>query len=254
MTTHYYEDTFLSSLFSVIHEGGHALYEMGVDPSYDYTPIGTGASTGMHESQSRLFENMIGRREEFINLIYPKIVELFPTQFEGVTAEMLYLAANKSQPSLVRIEADELTYSLHIMVRYELERQLFAGTITTAELPQRWNAMYKEYLGVDVPNDTLGVLQDTHWPGAMFGYFPSYAVGSAYAAQIFATMEKEMDVGAQIKTGNLAPIVEWLREKIHKYGMLKKPQELLEAATGESFNPKYYTDYLIKKYSRIYGL
>jgi len=254
MTTHYYADNLLSSLFSVVHEGGHATYELGVDPTYDFTPLSGGVSTGIHESQSRFFENIIGRSEEFINLIYPKLAELFPEQLKDVSAHELYLAANESKPSLIRIEADELTYSLHIMVRYEAEKRIMSGTITTAELPALWNALYKEYLGVDVPDDAHGVLQDVHWSGGMFGYFPSYSVGSAYASQLYAAMMRDLDVPALVKAGDIRPIVNWLGERIHRFGMFKKPSELLEQACGAPFDPTYYTDYLIRKYSEVFGL
>ena len=254
ITTHYYPESLLSSFYSVVHEGGHATYELNTGDELFGSPLGGGSSMGIHESQSRFFENIIGRSREFIGLVYPKLMELFPEELSGVTEEMLYLAANKSEPSLIRTEADELTYSLHIMVRYELEKQLIGGTLTVAELPERWNALYKEYLGVDVPDDTRGVLQDTHWSGGMFGYFPSYSIGSAYASQIYAAMQKELDVPALVKEGKLQPVIDWLTEKIYRFGCMKKPGELIGNACGAPFDPTYYTDYLKDKYCAIYGL
>ncbi len=254
ITTHYYPESLLSSFYSVVHEGGHATYELNTGDELFGSPLGGGSSMGIHESQSRFFENIIGRSREFIGLVYPKLMELFPEELSGVTEEMLYLAANKSEPSLIRTEADELTYSLHIMVRYELEKQLIGGTLTVAELPERWNALYKEYLGVDVPDDTRGVLQDTHWSGGMFGYFPSYSIGSAYASQIYAAMQRDLDVPALVKEGKLQPVIDWLTEKIYRFGCMKKPGELIENACGAPFDPTYYTDYLKEKYTAIYGL
>lgn len=254
ITTHYFEKDFVSSMYSVIHEGGHALYELNTDDSLWNTCLAEGTSMGIHESQSRLFENNIGRSREFINLIFPKLLELFPEQLASVTAEQLYRAVNRAEPSLIRTEADELTYCLHIMVRYEMEKQLIAGKLSADELPALWNQLMKEYLGVTVLDDAHGILQDTHWSGGMMGYFPSYAIGSAYSAQIMAAMEKQLDVKGLIASGNFAPILSWLTEKIWRYGKEKDPAWLIENATGEPFNPQYYLDYLTRKFSDVYGL
>lgn len=208
----------------------------------------------IHESQSRLYENIIGRSEAFCNLIFPEVKKLFPEQLEAVTAHEFYLAVNKSEPSLIRTEADELTYPLHIMVRYELEKQMFAGEITAKDLPAAWNAKYKEYLGIDVPDDARGVLQDTHWGSGLIGYFPSYALGSAYGAQIVAKMREDIDIDAQIASGSLKGINGWLTEHIYRYGSLYKPAELLEKCVGAPFDPNFYVDYLTEKYRKIYGL
>ena len=253
ITTHYHETSFLSSLFSVVHEGGHALYELNVADELAYTCLGRGVSMGVHESQSRFFENIIGRSEAFAALLFPILERLFPEQMKGRTPHGLYLAANKSEPSLIRTEADELTYSLHIMVRFEIEKRLFAGEVTAADLPALWNALYKEYLGVDVPDARRGVLQDSHWSGGMFGYFPSYALGSAYGAEILARMEREFDVFAAVEHNEIAKINDWLREHIWKFGSLYKPGELMEKVFGAPFDPAYYTNYLKKKYASIYG-
>ena len=254
ITTHYYEHDVASSLFSVIHEGGHAIYDMGYDPRYNGTALAGGVAMSIHESQSRFYENVIGRSLAYVKTIFPKMQELFPQQLEGVTAEMMYRAVNKAEPSLIRIEADELTYAQHIMVRYEIEKQLIAGTLAVKDLPQAWNAMVKEYLGIDVPDDARGCLQDTHWAGGLFGYFPSYALGSAYASQMKAVMEKEIgSVDALVEKGEIAKVTAWLGEHIHWYGCLYTPGELFERSCGK-FNAKYYTDYLTEKFSKLYNL
>ena len=180
--------------------------------------------------------------------------ELFPEQLAGVTAEQMFLAVNKAEPSLIRTEADELTYALHVLVRYEIEKGLFDGSIRAEDLPEVWNAKYKEYLGIDVPDDRHGVLQDSHWAGGNVGYFPSYALGSAYGAQMLAKMKETVDVEGAIRSGDLRPITAWLEEHIWKFGCLMDPIELLEKAVGAPFDPKYFTDYLEEKFTRIYGL
>lgn len=253
ITTHYYEDAMASSMYSVIHEAGHAMYDMGVCDEFAYTCLGNGVSMAVHESQSRFFENIVGRSRAFIKLIAPKLRELFP-ELESADDETLYRAFNESHPSLIRTEADELTYCQHIMVRYELEKALFDGVITAAELPAEWNRLYKEYLGVDVPNDQEGVLQDTHWAEGLFGYFPSYALGSAYGAQLLDQMSKASDVFGEIGKGNLAPVRDWLREHIWQYGSLYTPAMLMEKAFGGAFDASYYVDYLNNKFSDIYSL
>ena len=254
ITTHYHEETPVYSMYSVIHEGGHALYELHSGDELEGTLLSGGVSMSINESQSRFMENYIGRSRAFIELIFPKMRELFPEQLAGVTAEQMYLAVNKAEPSLIRTEADELTYALHVLVRYEIEKGLFDGSIQAEELPQVWNAKYKEYLGIDVPDDRRGVLQDSHWSGGNVGYFPSYALGSAYGAQMLAKMRETVDVEAAIRSGDLRPITGWLEEHIWKYGKLYDPMELLEKALGEPFDPKYFTDYLEEKFSGIYGL
>lgn len=253
ITTHYYEDNLVSSFYSVVHEGGHALYELHTGDDLVGSPLGTGASMGIHESQSRLFENIIGRSKSFIHAIFPTFKEIFPEQLKEVDEDKFYKAVNKSVPSLIRTDADELTYSFHIMVRYELEKRLINGTLSVDELPSEWNKMYKEYLGIDVPNDSVGVLQDTHWAGGMIGYFPSYAIGSAYGAQIIDSMKKDIDVDKEISNGNLKPILDWLTEKIWKYGLVKKPNELIKNACGADFDCHYYIDYITKKINEVYS-
>ena len=253
ITTHYKEDDVSSSMYSVIHEGGHARYELNVDPALDYTCLAGGVSMGVHESQSRFYENIIGRSLPFVQAIFPKMQEFFPEQLSGVTAEEFYKAVNKAQPSLIRTEADELTYCLHVMVRYEIEKRLIGGTLAVKDVPAEWNQLYKEYLGIDVPDDTRGCLQDSHWSGGSFGYFPSYALGSAYGAQMLRNMEQEMDVWGPVSKGDLSGITGWLREHIHKYGGMMEPADIVKNACGD-FDPTVYTDYLTKKYSELYGL
>ena len=254
ITTHYHEFAPTFAMFSTIHEGGHALYELGVEDRYNHTCLTGGASMGIHESQSRFYENIIGRSLEFIELIFPKMQEIFPDQLKNVTAYDLYRAVNKAQPSLVRTESDELTYCLHIMVRYEVEKQLIAGTLSVQDVPAEWNRLYKEYLGVEVPTDTLGCLQDSHWSGGMIGYFPSYALGSAYGAQMKHVMENDLGpIAPMIASGNIAALTAWLGEKIHRFGNFKKPDAIFEDACGK-FDAQYFADYLTEKYSRIYGL
>ena len=254
ITTHYHEHHPTFAVFSTIHEGGHALYELGVEEAYNGTCLYGGASMGIHESQSRFYENIIGRSLPFIELIFPKMQEIFPEQLGNATAYDLYRAVNKAQPSLIRTESDELTYSMHIMIRYEIEKKLIDGSLEVKDVPAAWNALYKEYLGIEVPNDTLGCLQDSHWSGGSIGYFPSYALGSAYGAQMKAVMESQIGtVEEHLKQGDIASITAWLREKIHRFGNFKKPQAIFEDACG-TFDPKFFTDYLTQKYSAIYEL
>ena len=250
ITTHYYENAFASSMYSVIHEAGHGLYDGNTAEDLAYTSAGSASTMAVHESQSRFYENVIGRSRAFVKIIAPEIRKLCPA-LKDYTDEEMYRAFNVSKPSLIRTEADELTYSMHVVIRYEIEKKLFSGEITAKDLPEIWNRLYKEYLGVDVPNDTQGVLQDSHWSGGGFGYFPSYALGSAYAAQLFETMKKDFDVEKEIENGNLEKINAWLREKIWKFGCMKEPGDLMKDAFGE-FDPKYYTEYLKNKYMEIY--
>ena len=254
ITTNYDLHNVASSMYSVLHEGGHALYELNVDPKYDYTILAGGATTGLHESQSRLFENYVGRSRAFIHYLYPTLLELFPQQLNGVTEEEIYRAVNRAEPSLIRTEADELTYSLHIMVRYELEKALMQGTLTVADLPAAWNAKYKEYLGVDVPDDTHGCLQDIHWAMGDMGYFPSYALGSAYSAQAVDDLRKTMDLDAQWAEGNMQPLKDALRSRVWQHGRAKEPQWLVQSLCGGAFDAAHYTNYLKNKYTELYGL
>lgn len=253
ITTNFKADCLASSMYSVIHEGGHALYDMNSDDSMAYTLLDGGVSMGIHESQSRFYENLLGRSRAFVETVYPHMTEAFPN-LAAYTPEQIWRAVNRVEPSLIRTEADEVTYCLHVMVRYELEKRIMAGELAVADLPAEWNRLYREYLGVDVPNDREGVLQDSHWAGGMIGYFPSYALGSAYGAQLLAKMKETVDVDACLRKGDFAPINAWNREHIWQYGCLRKPDELLAAALGGAFDPSYYTDYLEHKFGEIYGI
>ena len=253
ITTNFKEDSFASSMYSVIHEGGHALYDMNSDDSMAYTLLDGGVSMGIHESQSRFYENLLGRSLAFVETVYPHMTEAFP-QLSAYTPEQIWRAVNRVESSLIRTEADEVTYCLHVMVRYELEKRIMAGELAVADLPAEWNRLYREYLGVEVPNDREGVLQDSHWAGGMIGYFPSYALGSAYGAQLLAKMKETVDVDACLRAGDFAPINAWNREHIWQHGCLHKPDELLAAVLGGEFDPFYYIDYLERKFGEIYGI
>ncbi len=254
VTTHYYEDNLFSNIFSVIHELGHATYEQQVNPILDDTTLGGGATMAMHESQSRFFENILGRSYAFWQAHYPKLQEIFKEELKNVTLDDFYQLVNVSKRTLIRTEADELTYPLHIMVRYDIEKALFENKLKVEDLPKAWSKLMKDYLDVEVPSDKEGVLQDIHWAGGMFGYFPTYALGSAIGAQIYSVMQKELDVDAILLQGNTKPINDWLKEHIHQYGGSKTPNEMLLMLMNEKFNPQYYITYLKNKYSKIYNI
>ncbi len=252
ITNHFYEDQPASAVFSAIHEGGHALYEQGIRDDLTQTPAGCGTSCGMHESQSRFYENMVGRSEAFWKPIYGRFQDTFPDVFGEVPLHDFILAINRPQPGLIRIEADELTYNLHIMVRYELEKRLFDGSLAVKDLPAAWADEMEELLGVRPEGDAEGVLQDIHWAQGSFGYFPSYALGNAFAAQILHHLKEIFPVEEMLEEGRLSEITEYLRIHIHQYGGVKTSRELLREITGEDFNPQYYVDYLKEKYRGLY--
>jgi carboxypeptidase Taq len=252
ITTKYHENDLTSSLFSVIHEAGHALYEQNMDEDLDNYSLGDAASMGIHESQSRLFENMIGRSRTFAGVLLPKLRE-YIGGFEDWSEDELYRAVNIARPSLIRVEADELTYCLHVIVRYELEKAMMTGEIQVSDLPGLWADKYEELLGVRPPDFSSGVLQDVHWSIGYVGYFPSYAVGNAYAAQIMDAMRKSADTDGAVVKGDLTPVTEWLKENIHRHGALYEPDELIRRATGKPFDPAYYAEYLRKKYTDLYS-
>jgi carboxypeptidase Taq len=255
ITTRYLEDDVVSALFGTIHEGGHALYEQNISTDLIGTNLCTGTSMGIHESQSRFWENMIGRSSSFWDRYYADLQKTFPGKFDDVSVEAFYKAINEVKPSLIRIEADELTYNLHIMIRYEIEKALFNETITAADLPKFWNEKYKEYLGVEPANNEEGVLQDVHWSSGAFGYFPSYALGNMYAAQMRNTLLQRMpEFEELVKQGNLLPIKEWLIEQIYQFGKSLTPSEIIHQVTGEALNPDYLVAYLEEKYKEIYKL
>ncbi len=255
LTTRYLEGNVRSALFGTIHEAGHGIYEQHINPQFEESVLQSGASFGIHESQSRFLENMVGRSKEFWKYFYPKLQEYFPKQLENMTVDEFYRAVNTVQPSYIRVEADELTYNLHIMLRYEIEKALISGEIEAKDLPEVWNQKMQDYLGVKPSNDTVGVLQDVHWSFGGIGYFPSYSLGNLYAAQILRTIQKDLpDFYNYIENGRFDLIQEWLKEKIHQYGKLYTPNELIAKVTGEELNAEYLVEYLEKKYTEVYGL
>lgn len=253
VTTHYYEDNFISNIFSTLHEGGHALFMQNEPEEFYKNHNSDNMSNAMHECISRFYENIIGRSPEFISFVYPKLMEVMGEDFKDVSEQELYEAVNVAKPSLIRTEADELSYSLHVLIRYEIEKALVNGEIRVDDIPKLWNEKYKEYLGVEVSDDAEGCLQDVHWTSG-FGYFPSYALGNAYGVQILRTMEKELDVFNEVKKGNLDIILNWLKENVFSVASMLDPDEWIKEITGESLNPDYYLDYLEKKYTTIYNL
>ena len=253
ITTHYYVNNFASSIFSVLHESGHALYELALNPKWKYQPIGSPCSYGVHESQSRFYENVIGRSREFWTALMPKLKKTAPS-LTNLGLDQFVAAINRVEPSKIRIEADEVTYNLHIVIRFELERDLFAGKVNVNELPEVWNQKYSEYLDVKVRDDAEGVMQDTHWASGLFGYFPSYALGNLYTGQIRASITKDLpDWRNQVAKGGLSNVNEWLNEKIHTPSNLLDPEELIKKATGKTLNSEAYLSYLNEKYGEIYG-
>jgi carboxypeptidase Taq len=254
ITTHYYEDMFASSIFSVLHEAGHAIYYQNLKQEWMYQPVGTSCSHGFHESQSRFVENIVGRSYEFWSYFLPKLKKLTGKTFMDVYLDRLVHAVNQVKPSKVRVEADEVTYCLHIIIRFNIERDLFAGKITVKELPEIWNQSYTDYLGVKIENDSEGVMQDTHWASGSYGYFPSYALGNIYSGQILATIQKDLpNWRKQIEKGNFEPVKNWLIKNVHSYGDLYDPPELIRKITGKELNVQPYLDYLNEKYSKLYG-
>lgn len=254
ITTRSEADFLNPMLFGTIHECGHALYEMGLNPAYERTALEGGASLAIHESQSRLWENLVGRSLPFWEYFYPRLQEYFP-QLSGIPLETFYKGINKVEPSLIRVEADEATYNLHIMLRFELETALVEGAVQVKDLPEVWNAKMQEYLGITPPNDALGVLQDVHWSNGYLGYFPTYALGNLVSAQLWEAIHRDIpDLENQIRSGKFDALLGWLRENIHHHGRKYEPQELVQRVTGERVNPAPYLRYLKAKFGPIYGL
>ncbi|MGL4521302.1 MAG: carboxypeptidase M32, partial [Bacilli bacterium] len=255
VTTKYKEDNWQMALFGTIHECGHAYYEQNIDPKWQHTPISGGASMGIHESQSLFFENIIGRNKSFWKKHYGVLQDLEGKLFKDVSLEEFYASIHHVSPSFIRIEADEVTYVLHIIVRYELEKALFNGSLSVADLPNAWREKMKELLGVEPPNDQVGVLQDVHWSGGSFGYFPSYALGYMYAAQFLHTIEQQIaSIDSLIASADEMKVLQWLTEHVHQFGKSKTPADIVKEATGEALNPQYFINYLEKKYSNLYDL
>lgn len=254
ITTHYYENQFDSSMYSVIHEGGHATYEMNIDDKYQFSYIANGASLGMHESQSRFYENIIGRSRAFMKLLLPILSDIFPEQMNGIDEDYLYKVLNIVEPMPIRTMADELSYSLHILIRYEIEKLLISNELKVSDAPKYWNKLYKDYLGIDIKNDSEGILQDMHWAGGSIGYFPTYSIGSAYGAQMLHTMQNCFDVEKDISENNMQQIHTWLKDNIHIHGAMYDPKPIIKNACGADFDAQYYFDYLNNKYKALYNL
>ncbi|TAJ98983.1 MAG: carboxypeptidase M32 [Candidatus Manganitrophaceae bacterium] len=255
ITTRVDERDLLSSLFSSIHEGGHALYDQGLNPDLYGTPLGDARSLGVHESQSRLWENGIGRSKPFWGYFYPILQKTFPEGLKGVDPESFYAAVNLVRPSLIRVEADELTYNLHIMVRFEIERALIEANLPVDALPSLWNEKMHQYLGIVPDSDAHGVLQDVHWSGGAIGYFPTYTLGNLYAVQFLNQAKKEIPgLEGEIAKGDLLPLKKWLNEKIHRWGKQYPTDVLVRRVTGEPLNPAYFVRYLKEKFTPLYSL
>ncbi|MDX1437353.1 MAG: carboxypeptidase M32 [Anaerolineales bacterium] len=255
ITTRVYNDFFNSGLFSTLHECGHALYELGIDPALARTPLADGTSLGVHESQSRMWENLVGRSLPFWDHYYPKLVEVFPSQLGNVSKESFYKAVNKVEPSMIRVEADEATYNLHIMLRLGIEIALIEGSLDVADLPEAWDQGMEDYLGIRPADQAEGVLQDVHWSMGLLGYFSTYALGNLISAQLWERIREDIpNLDDQIRRGDFGELLGWNREKIHRHGAKFEPQELIERVTGSRINPDPYVRYLAEKYSTIYGL
>ena len=255
ITTRVLKDYFPSAFFSTTHESGHGIYCQGIAPGLDRTPLAKGASLAIHESQSRMYENLIGRSMPFWSHYYPRLQEIFPTQLSDVSIDAFYKAINKVEPSLIRVEADEATYNLHIMLRLELEIALVEGSLEVRDLPEAWNAGMQDYLGLIPPDDSLGVLQDIHWSHGNFGYFSTYALGNLISAQLWERMLEDIpDADLQIERGDFGAITSWMGDKVHRHGAKFKPQELVQRITGSKIDQEPYLRYLTKKYTEIYQL
>lgn len=255
LTTRYDPGYVGMALYGAIHELGHGLYESQIDPALARTPLGEGVSLGVHESQSRLWENIVGRGRPFAGWLHGRLVESFPERFTDVDADAFFRAVNRVSPSLIRVEADEATYGLHIILRFELERAMIAGTVRLEDLPQEWNARMREYLGVEVPDDARGVLQDVHWSGGDIGYFATYALGNLIAAQLWERARADLpDLDDALAAGDGAPLRGWLREHVHRFGRRLPPRDLVQRATGAPIRVEPFINYLNGKLRPIYGL
>jgi len=254
-TTRYSESDPFGSLYGSMHETGHGTYEQGRRRDLDFQPAGEANGLGVHESQSRLWENQIGRSREFCEWALPMWQKHFPQNMDGVDSEALWQAVNLVEPSLIRVEADEATYNMHIMIRYEIEKKLIAGDLEIDDLPDAWDDMYEEFLGIRAPNRTLGVLQDIHWSMGAFGYFPTYTLGNLYSAQLLAAARKDLpDHDEQMRCGEFGPLLDWMREHVHQRGSILEPADLIEEATGSPPSPDAFVDYLKDKVERLYGV
>lgn len=255
VTTRVYEKELPACLFSCIHEGGHGLYDQGLDPARYGTPLGESLSLGIHESQSRLWENSVGRSRAFWRCFYPLLQQMFPEQLGAVEQDRFYAAINRVQPSLIRVEADELTYNLHIMLRFEIEQDIVEGRTRVEDLPSIWNEKMKAYLGIVPSTDAEGVLQDVHWSFGAFGYFPTYTLGNLYAAQLYEQAHKELPrLDTEIEAGRLTVLTKWLNQKVHRWGRMFTAEHLMQRVTGQALNPEPFLTQLEKKYGELYQL
>ena len=255
ITTRFDPNFLPAALFGSIHETGHALYEQGLTARYPAGLLGEAASLGVHESQSRLWENLVGRSRPFWRHFYPALEAVFPDSLNGMREEDFYRAINKVEPSLIRVEADEVTYNLHILLRFEMEVDLLSGTLAVADAPAAWNAKMEQYFGLTPPDDAQGILQDVHWSGGMIGYFPTYTVGNVLSVQLYDKADADLggQVAGQIEAGDFAPLLGWLGENVHQWGRKYTPQELTRRVTGEPLNPAPYLKYLTAKFGDVYG-
>lgn len=255
VTTRVFENDLPSCLFSCIHEGGHGLYDQGLDPRYYGSPLGESVSLGFHESQSRLWENCVGRSRPFWHCFYPILQHTFPQQLAAVPLDQFYAAINRAAPSLIRVEADELTYNLHIMLRVEIEQALVEGQAQPEDLPDLWNEKMQSYLGIVPERDAEGVLQDVHWSMGAFGYFPTYTLGNLYSVQFFEQAQLELpQLNEDMAAGHLVPLRRWLEQKIHRWGRMFTPDHLARRVTGSGVNPEPFLRYLEAKYAELYRL
>lgn len=255
ITTRVYEDFFNAHLFGTMHETGHALYEQGIPKELARTPLYDGASLAIHESQSRLWENLVGRSRPFWHHFYPKLQRVFPDQLGNVKEDAFYKAINRVHPSFIRVEADEATYNLHIMLRLELEIDLLEGRVEVKDLPDVWDERFQAYVGTTPPDDAKGVLQDVHWSSGLMGYFATYALGNLVSAQLWEVIQKEIPaLDDEIAKGNFSPLLGWLREKLHRHGAKFEPQEIVQRITGSKINGAAYIRYLQRKFGEIYEL
>ena len=255
ITTRASSNDLQSALFGSLHEMGHALYEQNIAPHLDGNILGGGVSLGVHESQSRLWENLVGRSRAFWDGRFSDLQSAFPQQLADVDLDTFYRAINRVQPSLIRVEADEVTYNLHIILRYEMEVELLEGRLSIADAPDTWNARMKSYLGVDVPDDASGILQDVHWSIGAMGYFPTYSLGNILSVQLWEKIREDIDdLDSQIERGNFSALLDWLRENIHRHGQMYTPQQLVQRATDRVLDVAPYAKYLREKFGAVYGI
>jgi carboxypeptidase Taq len=255
ITTRVSRGFFSECLFGSIHESGHAMYEQGIAPAIARSTLWGGASPGVHESQSRLWENLVGRGRPFWRHFFPSLRAVFPEPLDGVDEEAFYRAVNRSYPSFIRVEADEVTYNLHLLLRFELENEMLEGRLAVKDLPEAWNARVKSYLGIDVPDDRMGVLQDIHWSYVSFGIFPGYTIGTLISAQLMEAIRRQIpDLDSQFEEGDFSGLLGWLREHVHRHGRKFAPNELLQRATGRPLTAQPWIDYVREKFTALYGL